>query len=59
MKGSDCMSEKEKRVVEKLRDAIPNMTDFQKGYVLGMVESSASKHSEQGEENETHNGREN
>ena len=38
MKGSDCMSEKEKRVVEKLRDAIPNMTDFQKGYVLGMVE---------------------
>lgn len=59
MKGSDCMSEKEKRVVEKLRDAIPNMTDFQKGYVLGMVESSASKHSEQGEENETHNGKEN
>ena len=45
------MSEKEKRVVEKLRDAIPNMTDFQKGYVLGMVESSASKHSEQGKEN--------
>lgn len=51
MKGSGCMSEKEKRVVEKLRDAIPNMTDFQKGYVLGMVESSASKHSEQEEEN--------
>lgn len=51
MKGSDCMSEKEKHVVEKLRDAIPNMTDFQKGYVLGMVESSASKHSEQEEEN--------
>lgn len=46
------MSEKEKRVVEKLRDAIPNMTDFQKGYVLGMVESSASKHSEQGKGNE-------
>ena len=44
------MSEKEKRVVEKLRDAIPNMTDFQKGYVLGMVESSASKHSEHEEE---------
>ena len=36
------MSEKEKQVVEKLRDAIPNMTDFQKGYVLGMVEGSAS-----------------
>lgn len=52
MKGSDCMSEKEKRVVEKLRDAIPNMTDFQKGYVLGMVESSASKHGEQEEESD-------
>lgn len=37
------MSEKEKQVVEKLRDAIPNMTDFQKGYVLGMVEGSAKK----------------
>lgn len=45
------MSEKEKRVVEKLRDAIPNMTDFQKGYVLGMVESSVSKNSEQEEGN--------
>ena len=40
------MSEKEKRVVEKLRNAIPNMTEFQKGYVLGMVESSASKQDE-------------
>lgn len=50
------MSEKEKRVVEKLRDAIPNMTDFQKGYVLGMVESSASKHSEQEEENSEKKG---
>ena len=51
-KGSDCLREKEKRVVEKLSDAIRNMTDFQKGYVLGMVESSASKHSEQEEEND-------
>ena len=59
MKGSDCMSEKEKRVVEKLRDAIPNMTDFQKGYVLRIVQSSASKHSEKCDENETHNGKEN
>ena len=33
MKGSDCMSEKEKRVVEKLRDAIPNgqMMNYGKG----------------------------
>ena len=46
------MSEKEKRIEKKLRDAIPNMIDYQKGYVLGMVESSASKHSEQEEEND-------
>ena len=45
------MSEKEKQVVEKLRDAIPNMTDFQKGYVLGMVEGSAKKQ-ESEEENQ-------
>ena len=28
-------------------------------FLIGMVESSASKHSEHGEENETHNGKEN
>lgn len=42
-KGSEYMSEQEKKVVEKLKDAIPKMNDFQKGYVLGMVEGSASK----------------
>lgn len=36
------MSEQEKKVVEKLKEAIPKMNDFQKGYVLGMVEGSAS-----------------
>lgn len=35
------MSEKEKQVVEKLRDAIPKMSDFDKGYILGKVESMA------------------
>ena len=37
------MSEQEKKDVEKLKDAIPKMNDFQKGYVLGMVEGSAGK----------------
>ena len=37
------MSENEKKVIEKLKDAIPKMNDFQKGYVLGMVEGSAGK----------------
>ena len=33
------MSEKEKRIVEKLKNAIPNMSDFDKGYILGKMES--------------------
>lgn len=35
------MSEKEKQVVEKLKEAIPQMSDFDKGYILGKVESMA------------------
>ena len=41
-KGSEKMSEKEKRIVEKLKDAIPKMSDFDKGYILGKVESLSS-----------------
>lgn len=37
------MSEKEKQIVEKLRDAIPKMSDFDKGYILGKVENMAEK----------------
>ena len=40
------MSEKEKEIVEKLTDAIPKMNDFQKGYMLGMVEGSNSNRDE-------------
>ncbi len=36
------MSEKEKRIVDKLKDAIPKMSDFDKGYILGKVESLSS-----------------
>lgn len=35
------MSEKEKQVVEKLKEAIPHMSDFDKGYILGKVENLA------------------
>lgn len=35
------MSEKEKQIVEKLKDAIPKMSDFDKGYILGKVENMA------------------
>lgn len=37
------MSEKEKRIVEKLKDAIPNMSEFDKGYILGKAESFSEK----------------
>lgn len=28
------MSEKEKRIIEKLKEAIPNMSEFDKGYII-------------------------
>ena len=37
------MSEKEKKIVEKLREVIPKMSDFDKGYILGKVEGMADK----------------
>lgn len=37
------MSEKEKQIVEKLKEAIPKMSDFDKGYILGKVESMANE----------------
>lgn len=35
------MSEKEKRIVEKLKETLPNMSDFDKGYLLGKAETLA------------------
>lgn len=43
MKGDEKVSEKEKQITEKLKKIIPQMTDFQKGYVLGMVEGAAKE----------------
>ena len=37
------MSEKEKQIVEKLKDAIHKMSDFDKGYILGKVENMAER----------------
>ncbi len=37
------MSEKEKKIVEKLKRAIPNMSDFDKGYILGKTEKMAEE----------------
>ena len=46
------MSEKEKQVVEKLKEAIPKMSDFDKGYILGKVESMADEKKGKEEESE-------
>lgn len=44
------MSEKEKQVVEKLKEAIPKMSDFDKGYILGKVENMAKQKKKKGDE---------
>lgn len=46
------MSEKEKQVVEKLKEAIPKMSDFDKGYILGKVESMADEKKDNKKESE-------
>lgn len=40
------MSEKEKRIIEKLKEAIPNMSEFDKGYILGKTESFSENKSD-------------
>lgn len=32
------MNDKEKRIVLQLKEALPKMSDFEKGYLLGMTE---------------------
>lgn len=41
------MSEKEKRIIEKLKEVIPNMSEFDKGYILGKTESFSDNNLEQ------------
>ena len=37
------MSEKEKKIVEKLRKTLPNLAEFEKGYLLGRIEGLADE----------------
>ena len=46
------MSEKEKEIMNKLKDAIPKMSYFDKGYILGKVESMADEKKDNKEESE-------
>ena len=41
------MSEKEKKIVEQLKEAIPKMSEFDKGYILGKVQSFSDNTLEQ------------
>lgn len=50
------MSEKEKRIVEKLKEAIPKMSDFDKGYILGKVEGMTSEKEAEKERYEQEDG---
>ena len=46
------MSEKEKIIIEKVKETIPDMTEFDKGYILGMMESYAQKNKKTEQEKE-------
>lgn len=37
------MSEREKEILRKLGEALPHMSDFDKGYILCMAEKSEAK----------------
>lgn len=37
------MSEKEKRIIEKISEALPNMSERDKGYFLGYAEAKADQ----------------
>lgn len=47
------MSEKEKKIVEKLKEAIPKMSEFDKGYIFGKVESFSEKEDEEADKKES------
>lgn len=53
------MSEKDKKILETIAKALPNMTEFDKGYFLGTAESKASEkkhdntHAEEAQQQET------
>jgi len=38
-KGSEGMSEKEKKALETILDAVPKMSEFQKGRLYGIAET--------------------
>lgn len=45
------MSEKEKEIIRKVAQALPDMSDMNKGYFLGFAEAMASQKGQKNEEN--------
>ena len=46
------MSEKEEKIIQAVKQALPNMSEFEKGYMLGIAESNASNKEKASEEPE-------
>lgn len=42
------MGDKEKRIIEAVAEALPNMSEFDKGYMLGVAESNKDSKKEDG-----------
>ena len=49
-KGSEQMGEKEKEIAEKVAEALPNMSERDKGYFLGYAEGIISRDKRDAEE---------
>lgn len=44
------MSEREKKIIESISEALPKMSEFEKGYFLGSAERMVSEKEETGKE---------
>lgn len=42
-KGGMNMSDKEKEILSKVAQAVPKMNDFEKGYMLGVIDTKLDK----------------
>ncbi len=48
------MSEKEKSIIAKIAQAVPKMSEFDKGYLLGKAETLADETVKRGKEDAEH-----
>ena len=46
------MSEKEKKIMDTIIEGLPKMSEFEKGYVLGIIEGKVSEKEQKQEEGE-------